>query len=227
MDAKLIARARAVKARRRLAGPALWVFSDRLRLPDPSPLLPLLPRGLAGVVLRGAAPAVITRVGRLCRARRFVLLLAAPRPSFPPGLPFALRGRHFPRGRIRRRPREGAWVTGSAHDGAELMRAWRGGAEGVFLSPLFATASHPGAAALGLFHFRRLCRLVRARPGGGRIRLIALGGIDGAGSARLGRLALDGLAAIGAFTGPSRRHPAGGAGGGGGFPLKGNGAQAR
>ncbi len=76
--------------------------------------------------------------------------------------------------RAGRRPPAPRWcqaVTGSAHNARELRRARRAGVDLVFLSPLFATASHPGGAALGAVRWAAL-----AGPQGAA----ALGGIGGA-----------------------------------------------
>jgi thiamine-phosphate pyrophosphorylase len=83
--------------------------------------------------------------------------------------------------------RDGRWpgvvrirgfVTSSAHGLADLRRAARAGADLAFLSPVYATASHPGAAYLGS---ARWSRLARAPP----VAVAALGGIDGASVRRL------------------------------------------
>jgi thiamine-phosphate pyrophosphorylase len=76
---------------------------------------------------------------------------------------------------------------------AELVRARRSGARLVFLSPAFATASHPGAPSLGPIRWAALA----GRAG---IPVLALGGIDGASIRRLGRKA-QGAGAIGALRG--------------------------
>lgn len=57
-----------------------------------------------------------------------------------------------------------------AHDGAELAAAARSGADGVFLSPVFPTRSHPDAAVLGIHGFHVLAQ---QSP----IPVIALGGM--------------------------------------------------
>jgi thiamine-phosphate pyrophosphorylase len=77
--------------------------------------------------------------------------------------------------RIRRR---GGFVTSSAHGPAELVRAARAGADLVFLSPIFPTASHPKAAALGPVRWARLARAAR-------VSVAALGGISGTSVRRL------------------------------------------
>jgi thiamine-phosphate pyrophosphorylase len=58
----------------------------------------------------------------------------------------------------------------SAHDAEEMLAAAKAGADGVFLSPVFPTASHPGAPTLGIHGFHVLAQ---ASP----IPVIALGGI--------------------------------------------------
>ena len=75
-----------------------------------------------------------------------------------------------------------------AHDRAELIAARRAGARLVFVAPVFATRTHPGARPLGTVRFGLLVR----RAG---VPVAALGGMDGAtfpppatvGSGRLGR----------------------------------------
>jgi hypothetical protein len=52
MDERLLAWGRAVKQRQRNALPALWLFTDTERIPDPLPAIGRLPRGLCGVVFR-------------------------------------------------------------------------------------------------------------------------------------------------------------------------------
>lgn len=58
----------------------------------------------------------------------------------------------------------------TAHDGDELAAAGRAGADGVFLSPVFATRSHPGARPLGIHGFHVL---TQQSP----VPVIALGGM--------------------------------------------------
>ena len=50
MDCKLLALGRALAARHHR--PALWLFTDARRLPDPCPAAARLPRGIAGIVFR-------------------------------------------------------------------------------------------------------------------------------------------------------------------------------
>ncbi len=198
MDRKLVAWARAVKSReaalrRAPDWPVLWLFTDSKRLPDPLAAAAALPKGLCGVVLRHddarGREALGRRLARICRARRLVLLVAGDAR-----LAVRLRaGLHLRRGRRPSpMPRLCRVVSSSAHDAAELARAKRAGAALAFLSPVFPTASHPRARALGP---RRWAAI--ARPS--RLRAIALGGIDGATIRRLPGDVCAGAAAIGAL----------------------------
>lgn len=59
----------------------------------------------------------------------------------------------------------------TAHDGIELRTAIMAGADAVFLSPVFPTASHPGAETLGVHGFHVLAQ---QSP----VPVIALGGMN-------------------------------------------------
>jgi thiamine-phosphate pyrophosphorylase len=79
----------------------------------------------------------------------------------------------------------------TAHDGDELSAAGRAGADGVFLSPVFATRSHPGTQPLGIHGFHVLAQ---QSP----VPVIALGGMTKARAAQLNWPrwgAIDGLGA--------------------------------
>jgi len=61
-------------------------------------------------------------------------------------------------------------ISVSCHHGQELALAAKAGADYAMLSPVFHTASHPGAACLGVTDFRRLA-------GQALLPVVALGGI--------------------------------------------------
>ena len=190
MDARLLAWGRA--AARRPGPPPLWLFTDTERLPDPRTSVTRLPRGLAGVVFRHDAypkrAALGRDLARICRERRLVLVVAGDsRLAARLGAGTHLRGGRWP-GPIRPR----GFVTSSAHDVADLRRAWRAGADLVFLSPLFATASHPGAPALGVTRWAKLAREAQ-------VPVAALGGIDGSSVRRPPRSLCRAVGAIGAL----------------------------
>jgi thiamine-phosphate pyrophosphorylase len=174
MDARLVFWARAVKRRRRAKLPVLWLFTDEARLADPLPAIARLPNGVSGVVFRhDRAPdraALALSVAAMCRARKLGLVVAGDgRLAARCGAGMHLRGGRKP-GFCRVRP---GLVTSSAHDVPEVLRARRAGAQIVFISPAFATASHASGRVLGPVRWRGLAR--RAGP----CLAYALGGISG------------------------------------------------
>jgi thiamine-phosphate pyrophosphorylase len=180
MDQGLLSWARAVKRRRKSRLPVLWLFTDSRRLSDPLPAIAALPRHLCGVVFRQAEDSALARaVAKLCRSRNIALViagdarLAAAEKS----------GLHLRAGRRPglSRPRPGL-VTSSAHSLPEIRRAGKAGAKIIFISPAFATGSHPGAPALGAYRWLNLAR--RAQTG----KAYALGGLDGQKIISLARL---------------------------------------
>jgi thiamine-phosphate pyrophosphorylase len=200
VDARILAWARAAAGRpgsvRRL--PKLWLFTDARRLPDPRPAVVRLPRGLAGVVLRHDGEPEREALGRdlarICRARRFVLVVAGDaRLAAALGAGVHLRSGHWPcQVRPARLRRGNRLITSSAHGPADLRRAARAGATLVFLSPVFATASHPGAKTLGPVRWSRVARSAR-------LPVAALGGINRTSIRRLPVTVCKAIGAIGAL----------------------------
>jgi thiamine-phosphate pyrophosphorylase len=197
MDARLLAWG---MAGRRMRGdgapvlPRLWLFTDSVRLPDPCAAAERLPRGGAGIIFRhDDAPdraALAGELSRVCRRRRLVLVIAGDAE-------LAARlhaGVHLRGGRGLRPRRAGTLITSSAHGIADLRRAVRAGAGLAFLSPVFTTASHPGAGALGPI---RWAAMARCAPRS--LRVAALGGIDGGTVRRLPGRWCGGIGAIGAL----------------------------
>ena len=182
----------------RVAGaPRLYLFSDPVRLPDPRAAAARLPAG-AAVVARGLAPAMLRDLATLARRRRLVLLVAGDgRLALRHGA-----GLHVPDRRavagllafLRGRRDRGLTLTVAAHGQAGLARGRRLRADAVVLSPVFPTASHPGAAALGPLRWAALAARGGARP------VVALGGVGPRNAMRLPRWA-GGLAAIGGLAG--------------------------
>ena len=85
-----------------------------------------------------------------------------------------------------------AWVGASCHDAEELERAARLGADFATLSPVCATASHPGAPPLGWDHFARLVAQAR-------LPVYALGGVGPDDLQRAREAGAQGVAGIRAF----------------------------
>lgn len=169
--------------------PRLWLMTDE-RMGDALwAALDRLPRG-AGVVFRhhslapGARRRLLGQVIAVARRRRLLVLAA---------------GFDGPGGSHNRRPRRGLHSR-SAHDRREAVAAVRAGAELVFVSPVFATRSHPGARALGRWRFAAVAR-------GLGVPVIALGGMDARRGRRVAALGAYGWAAIDAWTGSDRLSP--------------------
>nr|WP_246523407.1 thiamine phosphate synthase [Neoroseomonas eburnea] len=176
--------------------PGLWLFSDPVRLPDPCEAAARLPRG-AGVVARGMAPAALGRLRAVARRRGLALVVAGDgRAALAAGAGLHLPERRVARGLLpflaaRRAGLPGAVLTMAAHGGAAgVARVRRLRPELVFLSPLFPTASHPGAPALGPLRWQAEVR----RLGG--VAVVALGGVAVRTLRRVPRRAA-GVAAIG------------------------------
>jgi thiamine-phosphate pyrophosphorylase len=162
---------------RRQPLPRLWLMTDERQ--SVWPALARLPRG-SGIVFRHyrLPPAerrqLFEQVRREARRKRHWLLLAGP-----PALArcWGADGSHD----SCRRP---GLFSAPAHSLRELRAAERAGAVLVFVSPVFATRSHPGGRTLGPSRFGLLARQ-------SRVPVIALGGVNG----RRGH----GLAPLGAY----------------------------
>ncbi len=152
----------------------LWLFTDTARLPDPLPVIALLPKFSSGVVFRhDNAPdrALLgQKIAKLCKARRIALVVAGDsRLAAELGAGVHLRGGRRT-GLVRSHAR---LITASAHNMVQLRRAQRQGAQIAFISPAFASASHPGQPALGTLKWRSLARHANS------LKPYALGGVTG------------------------------------------------
>lgn len=177
--------------------PPLILMTDPKRLADPCAAAEHLPPG-SGVILRAYEPPERERLARelaaIARHRGLILLiavdaaLAAEVGAAGVHLPEALIGRAA---QVRRRP--GWLVTAAAHSLAALHAAARAGADAALLSPVFPTASHPQAHALGPALF---ATLARRAP----LPVYALGGIDAKNAPLLLASGAAGIAGIGALS---------------------------
>lgn len=196
------------RSRRPVRLPAVVLLTDEQRLADLVAAAARLPRG-SGVILRhyGIATAERITLARALRAitrRRGNLLLIAADDRAGADLARAVGadGLHLSEWLLRRgrpfawRLRKPRWrVTASVHSLAALRLAAARGMDAALLSPVFPTASHPGARALGPLRFAAWTRA-------SRIPVYALGGIDDRSAARLRATRACGLAGIGAFAPP-------------------------
>jgi thiamine-phosphate pyrophosphorylase len=166
--------------------PKLWLMTDERMGEGLWRALERLPRG-AGVVFRhhATAPAerreIYARVRKIARRRRLTLVVAGP----------ALPGADGVHGRSVRR--KTGLFTRPVHSRTEAIAAVRAGADLIFVSPVFATRSHPVARALGAVRLGLMLR-------GIDMPAVALGGMDARRFRRLAPLKLHGWAAIDAWT---------------------------
>jgi len=168
--------------------PETWLFTDPRMGEALWAAIRRLPRG-SGIVLRhyGEADrgAVARRAANLARRYGHVLVVAGDRRL---ARAVGAAGVHMPDGG---RPTSDV-ITAASHDRAGLVQARRAGAALVFLSPVFPTRSHPGAATLGPVRFGLTAR-------GAGIAVAALGGMNGKRCARMRALGARAWGAIDAF----------------------------
>lgn len=163
--------------------PQIWLMTDERMGDSLWTALARLPRG-SGVVFRhyGLPPAerraLFARVVKLARRRGLMVVRAGAATGR------GAAGVHGWRGAGLR--------TFPAHSRREAIAAVRAGADLLFVSPIFATRSHPGARALGRV---RLGLLIRGLD----VPVIALGGMDSRRAAGVQPLGVYGWAAIDAW----------------------------
>ena len=158
--------------------PGIWLMTDERMGEGLWRALDRLPRG-AGVVFRHygleaeARRELLRRVANTARKRGLMLVVAGEGHNGP---------------RTVRAP----LTTASAHTRREAVSAARAGADAIFVSPVFATRSLPGARALGPGR----CGL---RVRGLGVPVIALGGMTAKRARHLGTLGASGWSAIDAW----------------------------
>lgn len=168
--------------------PRLWLMTDERQSGSLIDAVGRLPGG-AGIVFRhyrleeGERRALFDRVREA--APTALLLLAGPADQ---ARSWGADGSHGP-------GRGSGLRSAPVHDQAQIRAAERAGAALLFLSPVYATRSHPGARPLGVARFAWLARRT-ALP------VIALGGMDPARGRRLASFGAYGWAAIDAWGRP-------------------------
>jgi thiamine-phosphate pyrophosphorylase len=165
--------------------PKTWLMTDE-RLGDALlPSIAALPRG-SGIVFRHYSLEANDRQKLLrivsAAARRFGHILVVGGQPIATPLWHAV-GRH---GRVR-----GA-MTAPVHSLREAIAAERAGATLLFVSPIFATRSHPNSTGLGRVRFGLLIRNLR-------VPVIALGGMTKSRARSLKAMKIYGWAAISAL----------------------------
>ncbi len=176
--------------------PQRFYMTDAARS-DAAAIMRRLPRG-TGVIFRHYdavdREALAASLRALARQRHLVFLVAGD-------VRLAARvkadGFHAPERLIHRitaarRVLPPGLFTAAAHGPAGLIAARQAGADGIFISPVFATASHEGAALLGPVRFAALA-LASPCP------VYALGGMNARRFQRVRPSGARGYGAIGAF----------------------------
>jgi thiamine-phosphate pyrophosphorylase len=161
----------------------IWLFTDR-RIGDALPAAIARVPSVGGVVLRhhGSDFGLGQRVAALCEARGLMLAVAGD-VAFARRLGAAMV--HNPDGEA-----QGLLIGQSVHSPAEAEAARD--ADLVFVSPVHASASHPGAAPLGLERAHQLAALAG-------VPAVALGGMDRKRGAEAMAAGFHGWAGIDAF----------------------------
>jgi len=198
VERRKLARAAAhLAVHRGLAVPPLVLMTDDARLADPLAAASALPRGSMVVVrARDAAKRAALARGLMTLSRmRSLIVLVADDPALAASC--GADGLHLPETRLgeamHQRARHPTWlISASAHSLAALGKAMRLPVDAVFLSPVFATQSHLGRAAL---------TVVRANliAGFAMLPVYALGGVDARNARLLSARSFAGIAAIGAL----------------------------
>lgn len=180
--------------------PRRWLMTDERLGEGLWDALAALPKG-SGIVLRhyGLRPAerrtLFARIARIARRRQLMLVVAGS-------------------DRLGRAPRHGRHrgaLTAPVHSQREAVAAIRNGAALLFVSPVHATRSHPGSAALGRVRLGLLIRDLN-------VPVIALGGMNERRWRALRPLGVHGWAGIDAWAAGSRRRFSSGRVENGGFP---------
>lgn len=176
--------------------PSLWLVSDARNDAMLECAITRLPRG-SGLIFRhyhldaAARRARFARLARMIRARGGLAVLAG---SMPQARCWGADGAYGSARLIRPGGRGLRLMT--AHDLGEIGRARQARADGLLLSPAFATRSHPGAPALGVLRWRMLAARATAP-------VIALGGMSERHARRLAVArwaAIDGLVQLACAT---------------------------
>lgn len=170
--------------------PKIWLMTDARFGDDLLPAIQRLP-SRSGVVFRHyhldtqQRRELFAQVLRMCRRRGHIALLAGDERT---ALHWHADGFHH-----RSRGQTKLLHSAPVHNPSEIERIQTSQPDLLFLSPLFATTSHPGARPLGPLKFQQLAKLA------GHKNVIALGGMTRQNAKMLNPRLIHGWAAIDAF----------------------------
>jgi thiamine-phosphate pyrophosphorylase len=141
------------------AWPRIWLFTDKRNDEILERVIARLPRG-SGIVFRHYhLPEALRRtrfetVKKLARRRGHIVMLAGSPELADSWQAAGMHGRGGRRSEFRNMP-----ISAPVHNAREIHQANRRGADIFFLSPIFATRSHPGQRPLNPVQTRRLAAL--------------------------------------------------------------------
>ncbi len=168
--------------------PKIWLMTDERMGDALLPSIAALPRG-SGVIFRHYhipdRRHLFDAVRVLAKARRLMLILGGSQQLAQQWRADGAHGRS--------RQRAAMVMTAPVHSIRERLAAEQSGAALLFVSPLFATQSHPGARPLGRVRFGMSVQ-------GAKVPVIALGGMTRARAQSLRRFGIYGWAAIDGLT---------------------------
>ncbi|WP_229954922.1 thiamine phosphate synthase [Parasphingorhabdus litoris] len=173
--------------------PQIWLMTDKRNEAVLEQSIASLPRG-SGIIFRhyhleeGARHARFQTVRNCARRGDHILILAGPPELAHRWGADGVHGRQWKRHRT-----AGLLHSAPVHNPREIMAAKRAGADLLFLSPAFATRSHPGQKPLGRFQIQHLISLCN-RP------VILLGGMNAQRFQQQAHLGAHGWAAIDALS---------------------------
>jgi thiamine-phosphate pyrophosphorylase len=173
--------------------PRVWLMTDPRFGDELLAAVQRLP-SRSGVIFRHynldlqARHALFLQVKRICTRRGHRLLLAGTEQQARKWQADGFHSRTAPRAQSKRMLR-----TAPVHSVKEIARAKHVKADLLFLSPMFATATHKGARPLGRYRFMALASSCQATP------VIALGGLNKQHGLGLNARRIYGWAGIDAF----------------------------
>jgi thiamine-phosphate pyrophosphorylase len=178
--------------------PTLWLFTDE-RVSDAVLIeaVARLPRG-SGIIFRHTSlsspkrKALFDRVRLSARRNGNVLMLAGTSRQAQAWRADGWHAKASTRTRLPCLAAKPMLCTRAAHTRRETLAAQKSGADAMFVSPIFATRSHPGAQWLG-------CVKLGLMLNGVRVPIMALGGITRHRARSLRKLGIAGWGAIDAL----------------------------
>lgn len=176
--------------------PRLMLMSDDVRMPNPVEAAMSLSPG-DGFILRHRdskeRKLLAETLRPMCQQKGVALIIAAdPQLAMIVGadgihiaeidIPCSAKPLYWARG-------SGMITTAAVHNETALRRAVRAGVDGILISPVFSTKSHPGEAAIGMLRFTRMASA-------STLPVYALGGVNLSNINRLRHSGMVGLAGI-------------------------------